>query len=309
MPLAGLLCPCRKCDGAEQPVAKALDHLSKRNDGQFTYELMASMLATVQDREDRISTTTLTSKCLRSEFLKRKEPYVEDPKRMYASFRGTMFHGQLERFAHPQAIAEARYHVDNALGLGPLSGSPDLIDPKTGHLYDYKFTKENPRWERAWGDHVEQLQVNRWLVDKADRVEFQGFEFNMDDRANQARFRPIDWQGLIVMYLDDKGPKPILITRSEQVQKKTGPGTKAVRVADIWSDDRVESYITERYVAAQTALKDNVLPDITPAYEGWQHPLCGFCPKKTSCIDHFIEDEVNRRLDVLHEAKYGRKAS
>ena len=297
MPLTGLKCPCRKCDGnVVLPVVKVLDHLSKRDGGQFTYELMASMLAQVQERGERISTTTLTAKCLRSEFLKRKEDYIEDPKRMYASFRGTMFHGQLEAFAHPQAIAEARYHVDNALGLGPLSGSPDLVDPKTGYLYDYKFTKENPRWDKAWGDHEEQLQVNRWLVDHADRVEYQGFEFDMADRAHQARFRPVDWQGLIVMYMDDKGPKPILITRSEQVPKKTGPGTKAARVADIWSDERVEEYICERYVAAQKALTENELPDITPAYEGWEHPLCNFCPKKKSCIDHYIEQQVELRL-------------
>lgn len=305
MPLTGLKCPCGKCRGEQTlPVVKVLDHLSKRNGGQFTYELMQAMLAQVQDRADRISTTTLTSKCLRSEVLKRTEDYDEDPKRMYASFRGTMFHGQLEAHAHPQAVAEARYHVENALGLGPLSGSPDLVDPKTGYLYDYKFSKENPRFEYAWGDHVEQLQVNRWLVDKADYVEWQGTTYDMSERSVQAQFRPIDWQGLIVMYMDDKGPKPILITRTEQVQKKTGPGTKNARVADIWDDERVEKFIRDRYVAAEDALRGGgPLPAITEKFEGWEHPLCNFCPKKTSCIDHYVNDRVEELLTIrLKEA-------
>lgn len=300
MPLTGLKCPCGKCRGEQVlPPDKVLDHLAKRGSETFTYELMASMLAQVQDRGARISTTTLTSKCLRSEVLKRTEPYTEDPKRMYASFRGTMFHGQLEGFAHPQAIAEARYWASNALGLGPLSGSPDLVDPKTGYLYDYKFSKENPRWNKPWGDHVQQLQVNRWLVDHADTVDYQGERFDMSDRAVAARFAPVDWQGLIVVYMDDKGPSPLLITRTEQVPKKTGPGTKAARVADIWPDSQVEEFIRERYVAAAEALKPGAaLPDLTPEYEGWEHPLCGFCPKKTSCIDHFVNDRVNELVSL-----------
>lgn len=288
MPLSALVCYCPSCRG-EQVVdpQEALDHAAARRGGPFTYELLAAMLGTVQDRGDRISTTTLTGKCLRSEHLKRKQPYTEDPQKLYASFRGTMFHGQLEKYAHPDAIAEARFHVD--LPEGHLSGSPDLLDVKTGTLYDYKFCKEVPRWEYAWKDHIAQMNVNRWLVDHAETVEWNGGTFDMSDPKNQARFRPVDWQGLIVVYMDDKGSKPILITRSEDAPTKAG-GTKKVRVADLWDDERTERYIRDNYAAAQAALEGNTLPDIPEGYEYWQHPLCGYCPVKDQCVELFVNE-------------------
>jgi len=317
MPVTSIVCHCRDCSGRSQPVKVALEHAAKRRESKYTYELLAAMLATVQDRGERISTTTLTSKCLRSETLIRTTDYEQDPDRMYASFRGTMFHGQLERHFHPQAIAEARFHVLNFEGMGAFSGSPDLVDPKAGTLYDYKFTKENPRWDKPWDDHVNQLQVNRWLVDNADYVEWEGDWYPLTEAgsdwlnenvapqlgdaeseraAARAKFIPIDWQGLYVVYMDDKGPKPLLITRSEQVPKKSGPGTKSARVADIWPDERVEGYIRTKYAAAKKALVDGVVPDIPPGFESWNHPLCGFCPVKDVCIERYIESEVQMRL-------------
>lgn len=318
MPLAALKCPCNRCRGDEQTPETVLEHLAERPKGtKFTYELMAAMLAANQDRGERISTTTLTGKCLRSEYLKRKEPYTEDPEKMYASFRGTMFHGRLELYAHANSIAEARFHVDLP-GLGHLSGSPDLLDVETGYLYDYKFSKENPRFEYAWGDHISQMNVNRWLVDNADYVEWDGgmyplteagmatvhgasFEGPADEldadilQRNRTRFQPIDWQGLIVVYMDDKGPKPILITRSEDVPKVDGSGTKKAKVPDLWSDERCLEFITENYEKAKAALVGNELPDIPPGYEAWLHPLCGWCPVKARCVDLYIDNEVERR--------------
>lgn len=316
MPLTAILCPCADCKGevAHDPNV-ALDHLARRKPGKFTFELLASMLATQQERGNRITTTLLTGKCLRSEYLKRRTEYTDDPEKLYASFRGTMFHGQLEEFAHPGAIAEARFHIELE-GLGHLSGSPDLVDPKVGYLYDYKFTKENPRFDYPWKEHVAQLQINRWLVDNGDYVELKGEFFPLtergvellreqygdislipewDIRTNRARFVPIDWQGLIVAYMDDKGPKPILITRSEDVPKKDGKGTRKARVADVWDDETVEALVRERYEAAREALLGGVLPDIEEAFQNWQHPLCGFCPVKGACIDSYIDAVAEQR--------------
>jgi hypothetical protein len=235
VPLEGLICWCDSCKG-EQTLAidEALDHAQRRRGGPFPYELLKAMLAQNQERGERISTTTLTTKCLRSEVLQRLTAYTHDPKRMYASFRGTMFHGQLELHASPTAIAEPRYHVIDLFGMGPFSGSPDLVDVDTGNLYDYKFSKENPRWDTPWKDHIVQGQVNRWLCDHCDYVEWQGTYYPMNvagvahaptDKqvstlsveANRKHFIPVDWQGVWVVYMDDKGPKPILCTKSVQV--------------------------------------------------------------------------------------------
>lgn len=291
MPLVGVNCAApkyrRRGEKHELSLAACLECAAKRtNTCHFTYELLSSMFAQVQDREARVSTTTLTSKCLRSEYLKRAEDYFENPEKMYPSFRGTMYHGQLEQHARNGSIAEARFHVDIP-GLGHLSGSPDLLDVQEGILYDYKSTKENPRFNYPWGDHGDQCNVNRWLVDNADYVEWDG------DTYSPEAFRPVEWQALVLVYLDTMGPKPLEVTRSEQVPKANGQGTKPSRVADIWSDDYALEWITERYNAVQAAFAHGELPSIPAGWEGWEHPLCGFCPKKPECIEaHFRDNPV-----------------
>jgi hypothetical protein len=317
MPLTRLVCYCDSCRGEKDlPVADALRHAEERQGGRFSYELLSAMLAQVQDRGTRISTTTLSSKCLRSEVILRTEDYTGDPARMYASFRGTMFHGQLERHAHPGSKAEPRYHKE--LGdMGMFSGSPDLVDVTKGTLYDYKFTKENPRYDSPWKDHVAQGQVNRWLIDHADYVEWEGHFYPLTERGadvlvdlygcenpgvgewdlalNRENFVPQDWQGIYVVYMDDRGPKPLLCTKSIQVPKKDGNGTKAARVADIWSDEVAEKYVLDNYVKVRRAF-DNItedpssVPPIPEDFTGWSHPLCEWCAVKDSCINHFIHD-------------------
>lgn len=318
MPLTSLVCYCDECRGQQSiPVEDALRHAADRRKHQFPYELLKAMLAQVQDRGTRISTTTLTTKCLRSEVIIRTEEYTGDPKRMYASFRGTMFHGQLELHAHPDSKEEPRYHIILP-GDRPFSGAPDLVDVASGTLYDYKFSKENPRFDYPWDGHKEQGQVNRWLVDHADYVEWRGGFYPLTEEGftflanaghlheaaenitlNRENFVPVDWQGIYVVYMDDRGPKPLLITKSEQVPKKDGTGTKSARVADIWPDEQVEQYIVSKYAEAEAAFQwaaQGTYPDIPEGFEGWKHPLCEWCPVKDSCINHFIEDEVDRRL-------------
>src|ERR1041385_8542127 len=292
MPLQKVICADSKLRRAgirkEIPLKDCLDCAATRNNGcQFTFELLSSMFEQVQDRAERISTTTLTTKCLRSEYLQRKNGYAAEPEKMWAAFRGTMYHGQLEYLAHPRSVAEARYFVDIP-GLGPLSGSPDLVDPPAGRLYDYKMTKEVPRWDTPWPDHVAQLNINRWLVDHATTVEYQGEKFDMADREVEARFRPLHWDSLIVVYMDDKGPKPLTITESVEIPAKNGR-TKKVRQPAIWSDEQCMEYITPRYQAAFNALTGNQLPAIPEAFEGLEHPLCGFCPMKRKCLSLLIE--------------------
>ncbi len=260
-------------------IQEAKDLIATRGDRlKYTPELFASLLATRQER-DYVSTTSLTAKCLRQNSIQRQFDYTESVDGMWAAFRGTMFHGQLEKMVQEPAIEEARFFITLADGL-VLSGSPDLVDPVAGILYDYKFTKENPRWNDPWKDHVEQGQINRWLVDNCDRVVWRGEEYVGDDLA---RFRPLDWQGIVVVYMDDKGPKPLTCTESIDVPKVGGVGTKKARVPSIWSDEVVQDLVVERYAAAHSALTLGVIPPAPAGWENQSHVLCGYCAVRSEC--------------------------
>lgn len=296
-----------ECCGQRFTIEEALGHLvDRRNTCQWTYELAAAMLQTNTAHPShadgsRISTTVLTGKCDRRMVLERSNDYTVKLEDMYASFRGTMFHGQLENFAHPDSYGEARFHVKDLGLLIPsvkkalprlnrsFSGSPDLVDPTVGILWDYKRTKEVPRFNQMWGDHAEQLNINRWLVDHADTVEHMGETFDMTDELVRKRFVPVEWQELVILYVDDKGPKPITLTKSIDVPTLAG-GTKKARVPDVWDDARVEALIAETYIEARLGLQAGIAP-IPPGWENQSHVLCGYCAVSDICAAREREGE------------------
>ncbi len=102
---------------------------------------------------------------------------------------------------------------------------------------------------------------------------------------NRATFIPKEWTSLVVVYMDDRGPKPITCTKSVQVPKADGKGTKAKRVPDIWDNDYAEAWIRDRYAYIQQVIAEEGIPPIPDNFVGWEHPLCGFCPKKKECIE------------------------
>lgn len=274
---------------------------SRDNSLRYTPELFEAMLATRQER-DYISTTSLTAKCTRQQSIQRQYNYTEDLDGMWASFRGTMFHGQLEKNIVDPAIEEARFFIE-VDGI-ELSGSPDVVTPDSGIVYDYKFCKEVPRWNKPWSDHVEQGNINRYLCDHAHKVHWRGWEITEDAPpvripgqtqpaggvkalgrfTKPSAFRPIDWQDIVVVYMDDKGVKPLRCTKSIQIPKvDPTQGTKAAVVSDVWSDEQVEELIDVRFPKAYTAL---TLLTIPQAPEGWEHQghvLCGYCGVRAEC--------------------------
>ena len=302
MPLTRIHC-CNRIFTIEE----ALQHLEGRdNKCEWTWELASAMLAgevnhPSNDDPTQISTTTLTTKCLRQQALTRYTDYDSTFADLYARFRGTLFHKQMESWARPGSYGEARFFIRDIGLLLPevkralprldrsFSGSPDLVDPKAGVLFDYKRTKAVPRFDSVWGDHVEQLNVNRWLVDHADSVDVkigdnQGEGFDLSEPGARARFVPVDWQELVIVYVDDMGPKPITVTESIDVPKVGGVGTKKARVPAIWSDERIEEYISVRYIQARRALLDHTAP-IPVGWEHQSHVLCGYCPVRGLCAE------------------------
>lgn len=314
-----------ECCGRVMTPDECLEHVATgRNKCEWTYELTAAMLhAMVQHPSHadgtRISTTVLTQKCLRQLVWERQTDYTTSLAGQWAMFRGTQFHGQLEAFAHPLSYAEARFYVHDLGKQIPavakalprkdrsFSGSPDIVAPDYGRLGDYKRTKEVPRFNFPWQDHVAQGNINRWLVDNADTVAIASppaglpankdgqvagvypddtgrYVFDMSDPDIRAAFVPVEWQELVVIYVDDKGPKPITCTESINVPAKNG-GTKKARVPELWSDERTEKYIADKYIAARLAL----LAGIAAIPSGWEyqsHVLCGYCPMRRLCAEH-----------------------
>lgn len=299
-------------DGKTYTPEELLDFLATRpGRTQWTYELAKSILAQQQDREARISTTSLTAKCLRSNAMERALPFTNSLERMYAAFRGTLYHGQLEQHYAPGSIAEARYHALLPNG-DPLSGSPDLVDISRGILYDYKTTKSVPRFDRMWEDHALQLQINRWLVDNAHEVEFEGKTYNLRTgrgaAANRDRFVPIDWQELVIVYLDNDGPKTIPVWKSIVVPTKDGKGTKKARTADIWTDEQALEVIEEQYARTKEAMKFvtaaredgdidlGLLPPVPVGFTHQAHVLCNYCPVRLECRTY---DELERGVSSV----------
>lgn len=317
MPVSHIRC----CDRVFTP-DELLEHLSDgRQRCQWTYEVAAMMLHSMVQHPShadgsRISTTVLTQKCLRQMVWERQTDYTRSLDDLWAMYRGTMFHKQLEPYAAPGSYAEARFFVADLGDKLPevrkalprkdrsFSGSPDLVAPHLGILYDYKRTKEVPRFNYPWQDHVAQLNINRWLVDYADYVEIAvppvglpvnsdgecagvypdngSYVFDMSEPDIRAAFVPYEWQELTIIYADDKGLKPITSTQSIRIPTAAGTGTKAARVADVWDDAKIEAFITEKYVAARLAL----LAGIAPIPKGWEyqsHILCGYCPMRLPC--------------------------
>lgn len=284
-------------DDKTYTIEEARELLAKRdNRNRYTPELFDAIMATRQER-DYLSTTSLTAKCSRQQSIQRQVDYSEDLDGMWASFRGTMFHGQLEQHVQPGALEEARLFV--TIDGIQLSGSPDLWDPLMGVLYDYKFCKEVPRWNKPWGDHIEQLNINRWLVDHAEKMVWRGRTYvpceddpryfwdeenwNNGGAMDKVLVRPMDWVDLIVVYMDDKGVKPLRCTKSIQIPKVGGEGTKAAVVSDVWDDEQVEDLIFDRLPRVYDALTELNIP---PAPEGWEHQshiLCSYCPVRKEC--------------------------
>jgi len=274
----------------QQYTPKALlEYLATRPDkAPVTLEIAKGILDANTPR-DYISTTSLTSKCMRAAGLKANTDYTESVEGLWAAWRGTAMHSSLEKAAQglDGVVPEARFHTDVAKVLGrrkraPFSGSPDIVDVGKGEINDWKFTREGkaPRYGNPWAEHVEQANLNRWLVDHSTKVEYQGKTW-----TEVEAFRPMDWTAMRVTYLDDRGATPITITKSIQIPKKDGNGTKAARVTDVWSDQQVEDLIRDRYPVIEDSLSGKNIPAPPPGWEHQSHILCSFCPVRAACAD------------------------
>ena len=293
MPLTRIFCadPGLKKEGRQValPMAECLKCAATRNNPcNFTYEMLKSMYEGQQNRGDNISTTAVLAKCPRQFVLERREPYAQYPQELWDRYRGTIIHRVLEENMAPGDWGEVRVWAP-VPGLGGefISCQPDLVSPSQGILWDYKTAKSDslPKYGDPWPDHEAQLQVNRWIIDNAVEVEAEdGVRVPLLDSM-----RPDEWTSLKIVYVTDKTMAVYDVTKSIQVPKVDGNGTKAKRVVDIWSDDQVLNYMVPRYVERRQALE--MYPqEVPPVPEEYRDRSmtgfpCDWCPVRKDCFE------------------------
>lgn len=305
MPIAGVVDPSHKERirskyGAELPKWYPVDYLMKlayENDdphwSPFTYELLSNALS--EDRDsyygDRITTTMLESPCPRSNIIARKEEYIEDVDELWMRFRGSMVHSSLEQHARPNSISEVRFFAK--VEDDEISGTPDLIT-QAGTMWDYK-TGKVPRWADPMPWHVEQLQINRWIVNNAHMWK-KGDEENppvpFDPRA-------LDFQHLAILYMDDNGPVPLEFMERIDIPTKKGAKNpyKKVKVPGIWDDAKVLDMMMPRFKAMRAALES--YPEFPKGVEKlwggdntWECPGPPYCPLRGMCLASRFPDAL-----------------
>src|ERR1044071_4228495 len=273
------------------PVEEALETARRARDGLYSYELMRLMVDAQQDRGDKISTTTILSECDRNLVLERMTDYAASLDDLFASFRGTMFHGQLERAAADTAIVEKRYHA-LLPGGELLTCKPDLLDVEAGVLWDYKIVAKLPRYAYPYHHHADQLKINRWIIDHAHAIEWE------DDRPEPiaeveerigAAVRPHEWRELVVYYIHPlDGPRPLVVTQAR-------PDGKRGRVPDMSDDAEIERLMSTRYAVVREAFdaykRDGTIPDIPEGWDALSGWLCvPYCNVRQTCLRRRARD-------------------
>jgi len=233
--------------------------LAKDRHGAFPYPypLLKGIVDAVQNRGDYISATSVLH-CLRADYMKRKEDYYSTVESMYPSFRGTLFHGLLEKNAPDNArIEEKVKRTYKGIEIGGTFDSllcfPDA-DEKKYIIQDWKTTDNLPKYDSPYSSHVVQVNLYRWLLG-----------FKVEDVVME------------VHYFSMKGHKVC--------QLKDGTGIARGGRAPInqhWSDEKVESYLDDRLIK----LKASMVAGIPMPYsmvgedEKWE---CEYCPVRQKC--------------------------
>lgn len=241
----------------------------------WPYELLNAVLLETQDRT-HFSTTLFTSPCKRGSVIERKADFIGWMDDMYSAIRGTLIHRTLEMAARPGSVAEVKFYSE--VNDVEVSCTPDLLTDDS--VFDWKTTKKLPTYDYPWGNHVKQLNYNRFLVNNATRWEKDGQPYEL-------HINPWEWnfEHLIAVYLGPEGVKVLEATESQQVPNVGDPTkTHAKRVPSVWPDEVVYTKLSTDLEAMQAALRS--FPD-WPAgleeYEGWDGPPSFKCPGIPLC--------------------------
>lgn len=244
----------------------------------YTYEIISGFVAQHQER-DYISSTMVNGGCPRSSVLERKEDYIATLDSFYPAFMGTMIHAILEKYAREGSVAEYRFHT--TIDGIPFSCSPDLIEG--GRMWDYKRTDSVPLFGDMWWSHSMQLQFNRYVVNHAERVTFEGKD--VEDLPFNPRTYKFD--KLNIVYLGPKGPKIITDETGVPYRKKDGEWARNKRkVPKILTDEEVlegKGYELRRRINAMAVALDSYPKWPKGLEEYWIGPPSYKCPGSPFC--------------------------
>lgn len=247
----------------------------------WTYEVINACLAEQQER-DYISTSMLVDGCYRSKVIERRAEYVAELEDMWAPFLGTLVHRTLENSVRPGGVAEARFWTTfdvPKVGKVEVSCSPDAVFSGTpkGSLVDYKKTEQAPPYGNPWGNHTQQVNLNRFIVNNAVRWETQdGSDLPWNPRT-------LAIGSLYIVYMTPKGPKLMECLKAQPWKFKNGnEGTK--KLPYVWSDRGVLDFLEPRLYNMLRAL--DAYPEWPAGLEdepGWAGPAGWDCPGYPLC--------------------------
>lgn len=297
MPLAGIR--WRDREGVQEaPLGDFL--FAAQNDPGFAvpYPIAASLVAQDARPSEGVSVTQLLGGCIRCAVLQRFENYTESVEDLWHRWRGTGFHRVMEENVNPGWWGEVRFFTE-VPGLGLLHGKPDMVNP-FGVIADGKTTERIPMYG-PWGNHAQQLQYYRWLINHAQswgKDSFDGGEYKLEPFELEPDPRSVVFQRLFVYYIDSKGCKPVEIRRKTQVATKPGAKNpyRTVYEPGVWTDEEVEADLIPKYDELQSAFTEyeqtRRLPAFPPGFDivgSWEHR---YSPTAGLCVRRYIEEQA-----------------
>ena len=136
----------------------------------FPYEVLNGMYQqATKERPDALTVTSLLANP-RHVKLEKANAYFAEPGHNYATFRGNIVHSIMEQYGGPDSIIEER--VDRVFagsdGDVTISGQPDTVQIRSTNgrtlVRDWKSTKELPRYDNAYSNHMAQVNLYRWVL-------------------------------------------------------------------------------------------------------------------------------------------------
>ena len=249
MPQVGWYDPDTKRRGTFEEI---LDEAAAHGDAMgFPYEVLLGMKEQVtKERPDAITVTSLLSNP-RHVKLERANEYFADPKQNYATFRGSIVHSILEKFGDADSVVEQRISRD--FEGTPISGQPDTVRIRLTNgrtlVRDWKSTKELPRYDNAYTNHQQQINLYRWLL---------GIEPETCD--------------LEIVYVSMEGVKIVPLKHGGKTQRGRAIAEQH------WSNEKVEEFIRQRLTLHQVS--PILRYEDVPEDDLWQ---CAYSPVENLC--------------------------
>ena len=242
-------------DGASQrrlTFEEALDEAKQYGElFGFPLEVLTGMHKQItKERPDAMTVTRLLSNP-RHVKLEAANDYFAEPESNYATFRGSIVHQILEDNADGDSITEIR--MSRTLDDVEISGQPDSVRLRETNgrtlLRDWKTTNELPKYNSPYKNHIQQVNMYRWLLE-------------LDPENTD----------LEVVYISMDGIKILPLTHA-------GRTARGRAIAEQhWPDEKVEAFMRERLTLhqVQPILKYADIPED----DQW---MCRYSPVENLC--------------------------